>query len=47
MARFLLSGCKDIFEGWEGLGEVLGKGGGDDFKVCEADLLKQNWLTIV
>tara|TARA_R110002060_G_scaffold18405_1_gene25328 strand:- start:115 stop:231 length:117 start_codon:yes stop_codon:yes gene_type:complete len=29
---------EDVFEGWEGLGEVLGFGGGEDFEVVEADL---------
>lgn len=36
---FLDGGLQDVFEGWEGLGEVLGFSGGEDFEVVEADLL--------
>lgn len=35
----LRRGLEDVFEGGEGLGEVFGEGGGDDFDVCEADLV--------
>lgn len=37
----LRCGLQDVFEGREGLGEVFGGGGGDNFDVCETDLREQ------